>query len=184
VGPETAPHPELDYWLDSSARIVKVSGEWNEWLDRDGEGDVRCRREDVIGQNLFSFIHSAGVQHVYQMLHERVLRTGDPVELVSRCDSPSVRRDLRIRICPDGDLLRYNSVVTRQERRNSRLPWPVVGSETLVAMCSLCKRFRFPLEAVEWREIELLFEESALARGFSVTHGMCAICSDIWYPGL
>jgi len=184
VTPETAPYPALSYWIDSSARMVKVSGDWDDWLDRDGEGEARCRRDDVIGRSLFSFIESPGVQFVYQTLHTQVLQTGEPVELPSRCDSARLRRDLRLRISRDGDLLRYDSVVTRREERKTALPFPLVGSETFVAMCSFCKKFRFPVRSVEWKDIERLFEESALTAGFSVTHGLCRPCIETWYPGL
>jgi hypothetical protein len=112
-----------------------------------------------------------------------VRKTGAPVELTSRCDSPLLRRELRINISLDGDLLRYDSAITAETGRARPLPWPVADAEALVAMCSFCNRYRFPLDSEEWKEFEALFIEPDLPERFAVTHGICGPCAKLWYPG-
>jgi hypothetical protein len=176
--------PALSYWIDHAGTILRVEGPWDGWMTGDEEVPAASRADRVVGAPLYSFIDGLGVQAAFQALHDRVRKTGLPIEFPSRCDSPSLLRRIQIRISLDGDLVRYDSAVTAEIRRPRPLPWPVPDAEILVAMCSSCKSYRFPRASQKWKEIDCLFAEPDLPDRFSITHGICPACAELWYPGL
>ena len=178
--PVAAEHAKLSYWIDSRGTVLRVDGPWDVWLGDDGEVPDRCRELKVVGNSLFSFIESDGVQHVYRTMHARIFETGRTIEFPFRCDSTSFRREMQMRISRDGDALRYDSIIISETRRPRPLPRPTPTADTLVAMCSFCKAYRFPIESPHWKDIESLFVEPNLPELFSVTHGLCEPCASLW----
>jgi hypothetical protein len=83
---------------------------------------------------------------------------------------------MQMRISPDGDRLRYDSIIVSETRRQRPLPQPTPTADTFIAMCSFCKNYRFPIESPLWKDIESLFTEPNLPDFFSVTHGICQPC--------
>src|SRR5207237_1272840 len=154
--PGVAGQVKLSYWIDSSGKVLRIDGPWNTWLGQDGELPQRSTEANVVGNSLFSFIESEGVRHIYRVIHKRVLETGEAVEFPFRCDSAWLKREMQMKIARDGDELRYDSVVIKETRRERPLPQGTAGAKTLVAMCSFCKRYRFPVESKKWNDIEFL----------------------------
>jgi hypothetical protein len=181
--PVAAEHAQLSYWINSQGIVQQVAGPWDAWLGQDGEVPDRCCQAKVVGANLFSFIESDGVRHVYNTIHARILETGRPITFPFRCDSVWLTREMQMRISRDGDLLRYDSVIVSEARRPHPLPLPAPAADTLVAMCCFCKAVRFPIESPLWKDLELLFWESNLPAHFSVTHGLCGPCAAILHDG-
>ena len=179
--PIAAKHAQLSYWINSSGTVLRVVGPWDAWLGQDGEVPDRCHEAKVVGNSLFSFIESDGVRHIYRQMHARILETGMAIEFPFRCDSAWFRREMRMRISRDGDGLRYDSVIISDIRRPRPLPRPRPAADTLVAMCSVCKTYRFPIKSPLWKDIELLFVEPNLPECFSVTHGLCQPCADLMF---
>ncbi len=172
--------PKLSYWTDSSGTVLRVAGRWDSWLKQEGDVPDRCLEANVVGNSLFSFIESDGVRHVYRVIHARSLETGRTFEFPYRCDGPWIRREMQMKISRDGNVIRYDSVVLAENRRERPLPWPVPHAATLVAMCSFCKAYRFPVESPLWKDLELIFEERKIPDAFSVTHGLCPACEDLF----
>ena len=174
-----AEHVKLSYWINSSETIVRIAGPWDTWLGQDGDLSHRCQESQVIGSNLFSFIEGEGVQFVFHTMHARVFQTGKTIEFPFRCDSAWLRREMQMIISRDGDLLRYDSIITRETKRQHPLPQPTPGSNALIAMCSFCKAYRFPTKSPLWKDIESLFTEPDLSEPFSITHGICEPCTGL-----
>jgi hypothetical protein len=176
----TAGEPlKLSYWIDSTGTILRLDGPWQRWLAKDGELPDSCREANVVGNSLFSFIEGEGVRHVYDTMILRVLETGRTIEFPFRCDSPWLRREMQMRISPDGGVVRYDSMLLNEIRRRRPLPQPTPSTDILVAMCSFCKAYRFPIESRLWKGIESLFMVLELPDHFSVTHGICDRCLDL-----
>jgi hypothetical protein len=167
----------LSYWIEPGGTVLRITGPWDTWLGSDGELPERSQRGSVVGQNLLSFIHGESVRLVYDTMQTRVLDTGKSIQFPFRCDSQWLRREMQMKISLDGDAVRYDSTIIRETRRESALRQAAPGAEILVAMCSFCKSFRFPVESREWKDIELLFSEAGLPEPFAVTHGMCEGCA-------
>jgi hypothetical protein len=87
---------------------------------------------------------------------------------------------MQMRIARDGDALLYDSIILRETKRQRPLPQPTPGASTLIAMCSFCKSYRFPIKSPLWKAIDSLFVEPDLPECFSVTHGYCEPCATAW----
>jgi hypothetical protein len=87
---------------------------------------------------------------------------------------------MQLSMARDGDAPRYDSVIISETRRQRPLPQPTPAANTLIAMCSFCKAYRFPIASPIWKDIESLFMEPHLPELFSVTHGMCEPCATSW----
>jgi hypothetical protein len=180
--PIGAGHRTLSYWIDSRGTVLRIGGPWDEWLGRDGELPDSCCAAKVVGADLLSFIENEGVRCVYQTMQKRVFETGKAMEFPFRCDSAWLRREMRMSLAREGDTLRYDSTIVRETRRQRPLPQPFRAADTLIAMCSVCKMYRFPAQSPLWKDIESLFIEPDLPARFAVTHGMCRQCAALWFP--
>lgn len=172
----------FEYEIDGSDRIVSVSPAWLEFARvNDAPG---LTEEHVLGRPLFEFITGRETRHVYAMLLERARKTPGAISVEFRCDSPGLRRYMRleVRARPDGSV-RLTGRVLRSEPRDSisLLDISQNRSEEMLTVCSWCKRV---LVGGEWLEIEGavdcldLFGKACLPQ---LTHGICEACHDRVY---
>lgn len=167
------------YWVAPDGTIVRMERHVSpESAQRDPAFANSLSPTDIVGRNLFTFIEGAQVQHLYSMLHEKVLKDRRHIVFEYRCDGPSVRRNMRMSLAPEGHLVRYESTVLR-EVPWARQPPPVSPSaDVLVPICSICKRYRYPSVSNEWKELDLIAGEPELPSRFDFTHGLCPDCFD------
>jgi hypothetical protein len=92
TGNEQSPDA-VKYELDRDDRIAKVNEAWNAFARANGAPGLT--EPHVIGQWLWSLIDDASVAAVYRPILARV-RAGHTVELPFRCDSPTVKRQMRL----------------------------------------------------------------------------------------
>jgi len=171
----------LSYWIDASGTVLRIAGPWDTWLGSDGELPERSLRSNVVGKNMLSFLDGESARLVYDTLQTRVFDSGKSIEFPFRCDSKWLRREMQMKISLDGDAVRYDSTIIRETRRDRALRQAAPGAEILVAMCSFCKSYRFPIETREWKDIEVLFTEPGLSELFAITHGMCENCAALCF---
>ena len=156
--------------IHAAARMAEASAQ----LDPIFGGPLDCA--DLIGRNLFHFIEGAEVRHLYGMFHERVLEANRRIVFDYRCDGPYVRRDMRMSLSRGGELVRYESVTLKETRRAVPIPSPVPEALMFVSVCSMCKKYRFPRDSTEWKEIELMLSERNFPESFRFSHGLCDEC--------
>lgn len=166
----------LSYWVEPGGKIIRISGPWDAWLGQDGAISERCAKMNVLGSSLFSFIDNAGVKHVYRTLQKRVSESGQAIEFPYRCDSPRLKREMQMTITRDRDIVRYDSKLLKEERRSWPLPRTEPGTGALIAMCSFCQAYRFPVESKSWKDLDQIFQELHLPPVFSVSHSFCPAC--------
>lgn len=169
--------PTIRYEIDSEDRIRWVSPSWTPFAQENG-GEA-LDPQTVIGRPLWDYIAGLETKHIFQVLHERVRRSGEPVCFPFRCDSPTLRRELSLTIdaLPDGALgfssitlreLPHGYVAVLDTRRTTR-------RDELLIVCSWCKRVR--LDRGDWAELAScagLFDgDPAPPR---ISHGMCPSC--------
>jgi hypothetical protein len=155
-----------------------VSDSWTHFaLDN---GSPHLVSERVIGRPLLKFVSDPETRHLYQILLERVRATGTPCVVTLRCDSPSLRRFLRLLMSPlSGQEIQFLSHTLRTEPRESvaLLDPGANRSNEFLVMCSWCKQIRHPQG--RWIEVEEAVEQLGL---FSLdtlptlSHGMCPDC--------
>jgi hypothetical protein len=105
-----------------------------------------------------------------------VLRTGTPITFPYRSDGPKTRREMKMRLSREDEMVRYESALLRETPRERAIPSTVPAADTFVAICSFCQNYRFPVYSKEWRELDGLLTEDALPDEFKFTHGICETC--------
>jgi hypothetical protein len=196
----------IDHIIDSMEGIVFMTAadgtivsigrrNWNRFaLENDGAALLDGR--GVLGRSLFDFISGESVRDTYQGFFA-AMRSGSAqrARLMSRCDSPTVRRELWIVITPvhqerdlDGflvqsltvsetvrppiDLFDFQAMLERS-RRDKSLP--------ILTMCSYCQDVRYPSGSSErdgtWLPAEDYYHLGGDAN-VRISHGICPACED------
>lgn len=166
------------YELDDNLRIVAVDAAWSGFAIANAAPEL-APPPGPLGQPVLSYVADRTTALLYEELFSKVRRTGGRLMVPFRCDSPSLRRFLELRIEPRRPTgLRLHSRVLRVEERPEVLLLdrrePRDGE--LLRMCSFCKS----VEAQgRWRHVEeaiaalRLFERDVLP---SITHSVCPSC--------
>jgi hypothetical protein len=141
----------------------------------------------VVGKSLFEFIGGTETQHLYMVLIDKVRKEQGETVVPFRCDSPSLRRFMELRVSYQGNgTVRFAGRLIREETRDTvtLLDDAVSRNDAFIRMCSWCKKV-----AVDegWVEVEeavnrlRLFESEVLPK---ITHGVCEACSSSIRCGL
>lgn len=166
------------YAIDAHDRIVAVDEVWFSFARANG-ADELARRPGPIGQSLFAFIGDLTTSHLYGACFDRVRRTGQPMRVPFRCDSPARRRFLEMEIAPDAtDGLELRTTVVAVEPRPpvALLDPARPAADELLRMCSWCKAVATPERWCEVEEAVLalrLFEDDILP---GISHTICPEC--------
>ena len=102
------------YRVDATDRINWVDSWWLAFARENGAPELTA--DSVIGRSLWDFVSGADTRRLFKAIHERVRSSGAPVVLPFRCDSPSLRRHMRLTISrEESQQLHYGSVLLRVE---------------------------------------------------------------------
>jgi hypothetical protein len=166
------------YSIDSADTITSVNSAWLRFAQENDTPELTA--DFVIGKPLWDFIAGGEVRHLYQLVLERVRANDTPVILPFRCDSPGIRRHMRLVISPlhEGNV-QLDAVLVSEERRPSLalLDPQAPRSDQVLTLCSWCKRAR--VARSEWVEPEDaivrldLFGPPSLPQ---LSHGICDQC--------
>jgi hypothetical protein len=152
---------EISYVVDAQDRLVSVSPEWGEFA-RDNDA-AELAREGVTGRTLWSFIHDDETRSLYRQLLARV-RSGQPTNLVLRCDGPAVRRLIELRMRPGAcGLIEFRSVLLASKRRPVQRLFDrsMPRSRERLRVCGWCDRVDTGRK--QWAELEDAVEDLGLA---------------------
>lgn len=170
--------PPTRYRLDRDDRIAWMDDAWVAFAERNRAPELA--NPMIRGQPLWDFVAGIETRHLYELLFASVRRSGRVVELPFRCDSPDLRRFMKLAVeaLPGGEL-ELRATLLREEQRSPAFLLDVDqprGPETL-SICSFCKRI--PVAGGAWVEVEEavevlnLFANAALPR---LSHGVCPDC--------
>jgi hypothetical protein len=166
-----------DYDLDAQFRIAAVDDRWTRFALANHAPELAS--PTLIGHSLILQFSDRTTAHLYEQLLTKVQRTGRPIVVPIRCDSPTLRRyiDLHIEPGPHGGIHIRSRIVRVEARAEVRLLDDAIPrSGEAVRMCSFCKRIDV---SGEWHEVEEatlalhLLERDTLP---PVTHGVCPAC--------
>ena len=169
----------LSYTLDATDTIVAVGGKWNEFaLQNDGPDIVS---EKVIGKKLDQFVHGdETLMFVRTMIMSaRVLKR--PVVRPYRCDSPSVKRFMEMKVEPKDlgavDVMHreLRSEPSKNTVRVAGAPMGAVG--VFIKRCSICNQ----VHAKDvWSELDDAIAAERLtlpeSQALRVVYGVCPSC--------
>ena len=165
----------VTYQLNAADEILSVGGDWAPFAQAN---EAPYLADGVIGRPLWDFVGGMTTRHVYRELLARV-RAGRTVAFDYRCDSPDLRRFLRMTISPGSEGgVAFDSRTVRTEPRVPPLPSLVSGqgTEPGLRMCSWCKRVDL---SQLWEELEIAVERlGLLTLGHPplISHAMCPRC--------
>lgn len=168
------------YRIDAQNRIDYVN---DEWIDFAGENEApELTRERVLGEPISGFIAGWETIHLYEIIYERVRRSGKEVRIPFRCDSPEKKRHFLMSIAPLGEgglemrirVLRIDPVPRRPLLESS-----VERSPEMIVICSWCRRIL--IDEGSWVEIEDATGEKELFGPSppSLTHEVCSDCLSV-----
>lgn len=166
----------LTYDVDDHYRLIAVDAAFATFAVANGAPELQPPA--CLGHSVLGSIADEGTAQVYKQLFDAVRRTRQAVQFPIRCDSPTQRRFLELRIEPRPVGFRIRTLVTRVERRPAQ---PLYEHDprrpgSPLRVCSWCARVD---AAGRWRTVEeavqvlRLFEHP---RTPPVTHGMCEQC--------
>jgi hypothetical protein len=164
------------YEVDRLDHIVFVSDEWDDVAAHANSSHLHSA--GILGQPLWRYISDVGTSEIYRHILGRV-RDGQPLEVTLRCDTPDLRRTIRLSLTadPDGTVAFHSRVVTAETRpHQAMLDARTPRSDELLHVCGWCKKFRVQ---GRWMEVEEavsllgLFDAATCPR---MSHGICESC--------
>jgi len=186
------------YLVGREGAILGYNAErWNRFAIANGAPELADPGR-VLGRSLFDYIAGEEVVESQRAAAELVWTAGrSSVAYIGRCDSPDLRRDVRVAITPvhiQGAItaLLYQSQILREELRppmglldyaRSR-----IADETLpiLSMCSYCHSVLFPPGAptAEWITPESYYRRGG-TEAVRLSHTICPACHrDVILPML
>lgn len=141
------------YAVDARDTIVSVSPEWLAFARENGAPELT--EQAVTGRSLWHFIDGTATVRLYQAILQRVRSTAEPTVLPFRCDSPTLRRYMRLEINSQPDAgIRFDGWLERVEpcTRLNLLDVQFARGENVLTLCSMCKRAL--VEPAGWLELE------------------------------
>jgi CheY-like chemotaxis protein len=177
-----------DYQDDRDECVYRVDGRgaicWvnDAWLKFAADNGWETSARDVVGSQLTDHISDAETRHIYALVEQRARIAPAPLRFDYRCDSPDLRRFMRMEVVydPSAEQIEYRSRLLRKEPREAvALFDPALASRSseTVNVCSWCKTVEV---GDGWLEVESavaalgLLNEPSLP---SISHGICPTCS-------
>ncbi len=167
------------YAIDAADKICFVDDAWG--LFAEANNGTALTRSAMLGKSLWECISDPATRTLYKQLVARV-RQGQLAEFSLRCDGPSCRRLLEMRISAAADgVVEFE---TRTVHAEDRPPQALLSPDTkrsseLLRACAWCNRVNVGTTGSEWVEVEDAVERLRLfERGLApqLTHGICETC--------
>lgn len=142
----------------------------------------------ILGQSLWTSIADQTTRQLYAALLQRLRNGTGPVRFRFRCDGPTQRRLLEMRLAATvaGEVEFHTRLVASQAREDvSLLDAEAPRSDALLTICGWC--MRIPIPADQWLEVESAIPELGLFEEWPLpmlSHGMCPRCYDTMLASL
>ncbi|HSL83509.1 MAG TPA: hypothetical protein VLF66_12100 [Thermoanaerobaculia bacterium] len=173
------PWLDLDYAIDGAGRIVRVGKSWDRVAVENGAPGLVAAH--VLDSLLGEHISDAPSRHLWEVLTDRVRETGESRTVPIRCDTPALRRWIRVVLIPaEAGGVIFHTRLERVEPRPHLALLDASGPRDpsrLLRLCSWCKRAA--VEGRGWLELEEAAERLGLLEERPVpeiTHGLCEDC--------
>lgn len=154
--------PAIFYSLDQDNKIVGVGPGWNEFARANGAPELESH--SLMGKPVMNYFFDEATRRLYSRLFERVRKIGQEVSFQYRCDSPSLRRFMRLTVSPgsNGGVMVLSETLAKEPREEECFQWERVPTAAqrkarlrnmvLMAACGICSRIQIP--SGSWLEIE------------------------------
>lgn len=169
---------EVVYRIDQNDFLIFFNAEWN--LFAEENDSFHLIGENIWKRSIWDFIHDRGTRHLHATLLHKVRSDRTILRLPFRCDSPALRRFMEMDILPMGEgRVEYRCRMIKIEAREPvpMFPGDVAGGESLLRMCSWCKKVYVGDNS--WFEIEDAIKILGLFSTVNlpgISHTMCEEC--------
>ncbi|HWI41920.1 MAG TPA: hypothetical protein VNX25_10575, partial [Verrucomicrobiae bacterium] len=165
--------------VDARDTIISVNDDWLRFAEENRAPHLT--RAAVLGRPLWEFIEDQHTRHLYGLVLARVRSAGTGVGFPFRCDSPEVRRFMRMELVPDeSGVVEFRCTLLREEAREERIKLLEAGTEQgaeqLLRACSWCRRIDVEGAWVEAEEAVKRLDLMAQVPTPSMTHTICNDC--------
>lgn len=170
------PQTVIDYRIDRKDRIVTVSGNWQTFAMENGGSSSLM---NIVGQSLWDHICDKDTQDIYIMLLDAVRASGSGLSFPYRCDSPCVKRYMRLTITAEPDSgIAFRSEILKIEPMARPVYFDITSSYKIkqVHVCSSCRKVK---AGESWLEVADAFETgdlTATKSRFLAIYRMCSTC--------
>ena len=166
----------VSYRIDAFDRITGVDPGWVAFA-RANAGESLLP-PGIIGRSLWNWIADPTTTQVYRDIIARVRHGAGPVRFNFRCDAPSLRRLLQMRIAVSADEVTFETRLLDAQLRAGvcLIDAEARRSDAHIVICGWC--MRLPVDG-DWLEIEdaisvlQLFDAAMMPR---LSHDMCPRC--------
>jgi len=169
--------PTTAYMLDNQDRILSVSGFWDEFADENSGANLSSK--DVCGRRIWDFVTSDVTRMWLASIFQLSRLRGTVIERPYRCDSPDLKRFMRMRIVSEqGGVLRIEHEILTTEQRPApvRIQYSANSMENNMQRCSICGR----VNNGGWEEPRA--EHAGTNSGIIVNYTVCEDCLSLM-PG-
>ena len=169
----------LRWTINARDVIVSTCPEWDAFARDNSAEEVTTAR--ILGRSIWDFLSDPTTRQIYERIFAAV-RMGRRFSIPFRCDSPTRKRNLLLKVgpAPEWSVAFSSSLVASEERPAVALPASTKeaapGSNLLVS-CGWCKRL---LVGDRWLELQpaiLLLEIFHTTPPPLLTHGICPDCT-------
>ena len=175
----SAQFPKCCYSIDRLDHIKSVDEQWLAFARENGASNLR--REYVVGRSLWDFVKGAEVRRLYEAIFQDV-RDGQGIAIVPfRCDSPNLRREMRLTMTSGDNAMINLQGVLCQARLTRFIPLfdqNARRSDQQLTLCSVCKRAL--LEPMGWMQVaEVASRMSLFDKELQpeIVHSVCPNCA-------
>ncbi|HYN39934.1 MAG TPA: hypothetical protein VES39_11855 [Rhodospirillales bacterium] len=187
----------IAYLTDARGTIIDLGRHnWNAFARANGAPEL-IDGSSVIGHSILDFVAGDEVRDSYRRCFEAIGgERVDHIRLLSRCDSPGVKRKLWLTVRPvhrgaslQGMLVQI--LVVSEELRPPidlfdfvalRAAAALDPHRPILGMCSYCQNVRFPAGSVdgdgEWMSAEGYYHRGGNAK-VRISHTLCPTCFDL-----
>jgi len=145
--------PKYGYAVDANDTIISVSPIWLAFARENGAPELS--EQAVVGRSLWDFIEGTETVDLYKAIFQRVRSSTPRVIMPFRCDSPTLRRHMRLEITRGpNEGIQFDGVLEHVEPTKvlNLLDPSFPRSDAILTMCSCCKRAI--IEPFGWLEVE------------------------------
>ena len=171
---------DVVYEIDRDDTLIYLNTTWNDFALENESASIIS--DHVLGKNILDFICNSETRHIHTQLMEKVRCQERPLEVPFRCDSPSLRRFMQMKITPLVDNgIQYRCQLLKAEQRQVTpvLFTQIDDQHPLLRMCSWCKKVDIGND--QWAEIEIAVDKLKLFNSpqmQQITHTICSLCFD------
>lgn len=172
----------VEYSIDDQNRLVSFNHNWNPFALENSSAHLVA--ENLVGQPLFDHISGDELSQLWRSIIDGVRNRQKTAEFDYRCDSPHLKRHMRMRVSFSAGRVHFSSAVLRTTA--------VAGlgifdlnqqrAKSIIIACSWCKRIK--AGETLWLEPEIAVDRMQLLQDEhlpEISHGICPACySNVW----